>query len=131
MSLSADTEIVFEQKVVDLAHMFGWKVMGIRPAGTNKGFRTPIKYDGKGWPDLTLIHPNGHIIFAEMKRDVGSSPYTPEQAEWGETLIMCSERVNLTVPITDRRVHYAVWKPRHGDEIARLLSFGRVTEWRP
>lgn len=128
--MNTDTEIVFEQKIVELAHTFGWKVTSFRQAGgKNGGFRTPVKYDGRGWVDLTLIHPTGYVIFAEIKREKGSTT-SDWQVEWGNLLAECAEAINTAVEDTDR-VFYRLWKPRDGDEIAQMLSFGRVKEWRP
>lgn len=133
---NTDTEIQFEQKVVDLAHVFGWSAMGIRPAGgKNGGFRTPIKYDGKGWPDTTFVHRLGYIIFAEFKRERGASEYTADQKKWGHTLTLCAGAINGDVndfATTDiERIRYRLWQPRHHDQIVTELSFGRVKEWRP
>jgi hypothetical protein len=132
---NTDTEIVFEQKVVELAHLWGWKVASFRPAGTGKGWRTPVKYDGKGYPDLTMIHEKGYIIFAEMKRETGST-MSAEQKEWATVFMRCASAINdwLDEPVMPEqrdRVFYRMWRPRDGNEIVTLLSFGRVTEWTP
>lgn len=70
--------------IVDLAHLFGWQVAYFRPAQTNKGWRTPVGADGKGWPDLTLVRER--VIFAELK--VGYGKLSPEQTEWGSRLLL-------------------------------------------
>lgn len=126
---NTDTEIVFEQKVVELAHLWGWKVASFRPAGTGKGWRTPVKYDGKGYPDLTMIHPNGYIIFAEMKRETGSTT-SDDQKAWGQVLTDCAAQIGCCSSVVPP-VFYRMWRPRDGDEIVTLLSFGRVREWTP
>jgi len=105
------TESEFEQAVVGFAHMFGWEVAGFRPARTAKGWRTPVKYDGKGFPDLTLAHPDGRLIFAELK--VPPNTQTREQMRWGQIL-----------------AEYRIWVPADADQIASVLSSGRVTQWR-
>ncbi len=107
-------EIEFEQALVDLAHTFGWHVAGFRPARTSKGWRTPVKYDGKGFPDLTLAHPEHGVVFAELKADRGR--LSPEQAVWHAVLKAAGARV-------------FIWYPSDANEIAALLSGGRVTEW--
>lgn len=130
---NTDTEIVFERKLVELAHTFGWKVASFRQAGgKNGGFRTPVKYDGKGYPDLTLVHERGYIIFAELKRESGSTT-SDEQTEWGRTLFDVANNIAIRIDRDEWQpsVMYRLWKPRDGDEIARLLSFGRVTAWIP
>lgn len=124
-------EIEFEQAVVDLAHMFGWRVASFRPAGTGKGWRTPVKYDGKGYPDLTLVHPTGYIIFAEMKSDKGRT--SPDQDNWALILSACSIQIEERIdrPELIPSVRYCLWAPRNAVEIAVALSFGRVREWSP
>jgi len=34
----------------------------------------------KGWPDLTLVKPGHHIVFMELKRELGT--VEPEQVGW-------------------------------------------------
>lgn len=125
-------EIEFEKAVVDLAHMFGWRVASFRPAQTGKGWRTPVKYDGKGYPDLTLIHPTGHIVFAELKASKGAP--SPEQDAWLLLLSGCAAQINewLDEPVMPERrdrVQCFLWKPKDAKQIADVLSFGRVTDW--
>ena len=73
-----------QECVVDLAHLFGWRVAYFRPARTNKGWVTPVGADGKGWPDLTLVRER--IVYMELK--VGYGKLTPEQSEWGAALML-------------------------------------------
>ena len=108
-------EAEFEAALVDLAHTFGWAAVGFRPARTNKGWRTPVKWDGKGWPDLVLTHPKHGVIFAELK--TGRGRLSPEQTEWQTRLGDAGQRV-------------FVWRPADSDGIACLLSGGRITQWR-
>lgn len=109
------TETEFEQAVVDLAHTFGWRVAAFRPARQGQGWVTPVKYDGAGFPDLTLAHHSGMVgpLFRELK--VPPNTTTPAQKAW------------LAVLGPDARV----WTPADGDEIADTLSFGRITRWDP
>lgn len=128
------TEREFQDAVVDIAHLYGWRVFHARAAGTNKGWRTPVAYDGKGYVDLTLVHPDGYVVFAEMKSATGKM--SDDQLAWGEMLASVSEGINtwLDEPVMpDRRdrVFYRLWRPRDGDEIVTLLSFGRVRQWTP
>ena len=121
------TEIEFEKAVVELAHMFGWQVASFRPAQTGKGWRTPVKYDGKGYPDLTLIHPTGRIVFAELKAAKGRP--SPEQSDWILSLCACAIQINECLNHDGERVSCFVWKPSDAQHIADVLSFGRVTYW--
>lgn len=114
------TEIEFEKAIVELAHMFGWLVASFRPAQTGKGWRTPVKYDGKGWPDLVLIHGDGYMIFAEIKTDVGR--LSDEQKAWAAHI----ERCITNIGAYPDEVRYCLWKPKDLPEITRILSFGRA-----
>ena len=115
------TEDEFERAIVDLATLFGWFAVGHRPARTNQGWRTPFKYDGKGWPDLTLLHPErGLVVLAEVKLVAGR--LSPDQKRWAERLSQLSSNA--------ASVEYALWRPEAAGEIGRLLSFGRVADWK-
>ena len=108
------TESEFSDSVVELAHMFGWRVAAFRPARTTKGWRTAVRYDGAGYPDLSMAHPNGTIILAELKV---KAPLSDVQKVWSATLALSGV--------------YRLWRPSDGDVIVRELSFGRVLEWKP
>ena len=116
-------EADFERAVVDLAHLWDWKVAGFRPARTKQGWRTAVKYDGAGYPDLTMCQPKRRlIIFAELKSDKGY--LSDEQIVWRETITQSAWET--------ADVRYYNWKPADADEIARLLSAGRIKpgQWR-
>jgi len=81
------TEREFQQAVVQLARLMGWRVHHARPALTQRGrWLTPIQGDA-GFPDLVLCRPP-RLILAELKR-VGGKP-TPAQREWLEALQACA-----------------------------------------
>src|SRR5690606_11011151 len=106
------TEIEFERKIVDLAHLMGWKVASFRPALTKAGnWVTPVKYDGKGWPDLVLVHPGRGVLIRELKSDNGT--VSKEQHEWIETLGLAGANV-------------AVWRPSDWPRIEQILTNGRA-----
>lgn len=65
--------------VIDMAHLFGLTVAHFRPAKTERGWRTPVQADGKGYPDLTIVGPGG-VLFRELKSATGK--LSPEQAVW-------------------------------------------------
>lgn len=91
------TEAQLQAAVIDTARMFGWRVAHFRPAKTSKGWRTPVAADGKGFPDLVLVHQEtGRLIFAELKSDRGKP--TPEQEQW-----------LIALETTDAEVY--VWSP--------------------
>lgn len=105
------TEAEFTDRIVDLAHTYGWKVAHFRPARTAKGWRTPVAYDGKGWPDLVLVHPAYGVLFREVKLD--GAKLRPEQAEWLDAL-------------DDAREDVGVWRPADWQWIVEILSGGRA-----
>ena len=123
-------EIEFQDALVELAHRFGWTVFHARPSGTGKGWRTAVAYDGKGYPDLTMIHPEtGTVAFAELKAERGTA--SPDQQAWGEKLLRVQTmqaracRDEIDAPLT----RYFYWKPSDANAIATFLSFGRLKEW--
>ena len=65
--------------VIDLAHLYSWRVLHIRPARTEKGYRTPLQGDGVGWPDIFAVRDE-RIVVAELKSDRGR--VTDEQQKW-------------------------------------------------
>lgn len=100
------TERDFQQAVIELAHLGGWKVAHFRPALTKHGWRTPVSADGAGFPDLVLAKA-GQIIFRELKAAKGK--LTPDQIAWGETLHLAG-------------ADWAVWRPDMLDQIAEELT---------
>lgn len=75
------TEREFEQAVVDMPRLLRWKVAHFRPARTERGWRTPVAYDGAGWPDLVLVHLGGGWLLArELKTARGK--LSAAQEDW-------------------------------------------------
>jgi len=95
------TEAEFQRIVIDMAHLFGWRVAHFRPARTARGWRTPVAADGKGFPDLVLAKA-GRVIFAELKTDTGR--LSDDQQAWRDAL-----------------PDAVVWRPRDLDEIEFAL----------
>lgn len=121
----------FERAVVDLAHVFGWRVVGHRPLRTRDDrWVTGWKYDGEGFPDLLLLHPEqGQVVAAELK--VGRNDRTDRQELWGdwfeqttETLRGQTEASGIVGPTP---VRYFLWYPADMHEITRVLSQGKAS----
>lgn len=77
----------FQNIVVQYLNLKGWKVchFGKATVRANKSI-TPVKYQGKGYPDLTAVHPKKGLMFVEVKTDKGVvSSY---QQEWLDLLGM-------------------------------------------
>jgi hypothetical protein len=76
----AMTEAEFTDAVLEYAKITGWRSIHLRPAKTEKGCRTAVQGDGKGFPDLLLIRGD-RLVIAELKSDTGRPP-KGEQMEW-------------------------------------------------
>ncbi len=93
----------FIDQLVDMGHYCGWRVAGFRPARTNKGWRTPVIGDAKGYPDLHFYKPE-RVVVIEVK--VPPDKLSPEQQEWHDLLekIPCYEVYVLTPQDFDKAV---------------------------
>ena len=73
------TEDQLLTNVLDAARKLGWRSVHFRPAKTEKGWRTAVQGDGKGFPDLVLA--NGRrLLFVELKSERGKP--SAEQDIW-------------------------------------------------
>jgi len=78
------TEREFQNAVVKLARVYGFRVMHTRPAMMRSGrWSTPLQGD-PGWPDLVLCG-RGRVLFRELK--VGRNKLEPDQEAWRDTLV--------------------------------------------
>lgn len=98
------TEAEWQRQVIDLAHLFAWKVAHFRPAQTTKGWRTPVAADGAGWPDLVLVRDR--ILAVELKREKGKVAVA--QQEWLDALQAAGAETH-------------VWRPSDLDAVAETL----------
>lgn len=78
------SEAAFQQQVIDLAHLYGWKVASFRKVRVQRAdgsvyWETPVGADGAGWPDLVLVK-GGRILAWELK--VGTNKPSPDQLAW-------------------------------------------------
>ena len=109
------SEADLERSVVDMAHAFGWYVAGFRPARvTRKGqetWETPVKHDGKGFPDLVLVRGYSDagrgLLFVEIKAMKGT--LSRDQQIWANLIVEAGGR-------------YYCWRPSDMDEIERVLK---------
>jgi len=100
----------FQSNVIDLAHLLGWVVAHFRPARTKNGWATPVAADGKGFPDLILVHAQqGRTLAVELKADRKDAKVTAEQQAWLRRFAATSVEVD-------------VWRPADLDDIGRILS---------
>lgn len=74
------TETEFQRAVLDLAKLHHLHVAHFRPAKTAKGkWVTAVGADGVGYPDLTILGPQG-VIWRELKTETGL--IRPAQRIW-------------------------------------------------
>lgn len=99
------TEADFLNQIIELAHLYQWRVQHVRPAWSNKGWRSPIQGDS-GFPDLVLMKPP-RVILAEVKSNKGR--LSPEQRDWVTALDICPG------------VETYIWRPRMWDDIVEIL----------
>lgn len=93
----AMTEEELLQCVLDAARALSWRSAHFRPAKTERGWRTAVSGDGKGFPDLVLVHRRmGEVVYVELKRESGKT--TPEQDEWIRDLRDAGQRVYVWRP---------------------------------
>jgi len=98
----------FQQQIIDLAHIYGWRIAHFRHAWSQDGRRcmTPVQADGKGWPDLVMVKGK-RVIIAEVKSDTGKP--TPEQQEWLDAL-------------RQARMEVFLWRPKDWDTIQETIT---------
>lgn len=102
------TEAQFQQLVIDLAQLHGWRVAHFRAATLRTGRTvTPVSADGAGWPDLVLVHPVRGVLFRELKTDRGK--VRPQQQVWLDWL----EAAGMDA---------GVWRPRDWPQITATLT---------
>lgn len=77
------TENDLLEAVLSLAKLYNWKTLHIRPARTEKGWRSPVQGDGKGFPDIFAVRGDD-ILAVELKAKGGMN--TPEQEAWQRAL---------------------------------------------
>ena len=88
----------FQQQVVDLADVYGWKHF----------HNLDARGSDPGWPDLVLVRPP-QLLIVELKAERGS--LTDAQREWLQALGMCNVEVRI-------------WRPSSWPEIETTLKRG-------
>jgi hypothetical protein len=97
----------FQKQIIDLGHLYGWRIALFRPALRQSGhYSTPVGADGAGWPDLTLVKGR-RLIFAEIKAQAGVT--SPDQDIW----LDCLKQTGAAV---------FIWKPSDWDSIQKVLT---------
>jgi hypothetical protein len=104
------SEKAFQHEVIELLHLFGYRVAHFMPVMNAKGqWRTPVAADAKGFPDLVAVRPEGkrpkRMIFAELKTDKGR--ISAEQAAWLANLDAAGAETYI-------------WRPRDWNSITKI-----------
>jgi hypothetical protein len=105
-------EAELQAAVIECAQILGWRVAHFRAAKTERGWRTPVQGDGKGFPDLVLVNGRlGRVMFVELKAAAGR--VSVEQDDWLGRLMLA----------TGSNLQVAVWRPKDwiSGEIERVL----------
>lgn len=119
-----ETEAAFETWVDDTRRVGGWLATHFRPGRTAKGWRTQVTGD-TGYPDWTLVHPDGRLIIAELKSDGGRVAL--EQTVWLDVLANAARGAGT--------LHWfgvCLWRPADRPEILDVLLRGvspTATRW--
>jgi hypothetical protein len=98
------SEAQWQQVLIDTARLYRWTLCHIRPARTDRGWRTPIEGDA-GLPDLILAR-DGVVLLVEVKRQQGQT--SPAQRRWLAAL----------------GAYGRCWKPSDWNEALRTLRDG-------
>jgi hypothetical protein len=103
------SERAFQQAVIELATMTGWKVNHQLPAQNGNGRWRTFTQGHVGFPDLVLAHPTRGVIFAELKSAVGR--VSEAQRIWLDTLELAGAEAY-------------VWRPTDMPQIKTRLMKG-------
>jgi hypothetical protein len=85
--------------------LFGWRTLHVRPARTDRGWRTPLQGDGQGWPDVFAVRGT-RAVAAELKSERGR--LGPGQADWLAALEQAG-------------VETYTWRPGNWPEVEQVL----------
>jgi len=109
----AISESDFMSAVIDLGHLYGWRIAHFRPGLSQSGrYLTAVQADGAGFPDLVLVRQNNvgtaTLIILELKSQKGR--LSEAQKEWLAVL-------DKVPGVVARCARPADW-----DEIAEMLK---------
>lgn len=86
----------FQDQVIALAILYGWKVHHVRPGMTANGRWMTHVQGHSGFPDLVLAHETRGLIIAELKAEHGR--LDPAQHDWLHTLNAAGAEVYVWRP---------------------------------
>lgn len=88
-------EALWQQQVIELAHVLGWNHLHVRRS-VGKGKRWVTATNRVGWIDLLLWHPSRGFAAIELK--VKPNKATPEQLEVLAELAAAGARTMVAFP---------------------------------
>lgn len=119
--LRALSEDEFRAQVNDVARLYGWDWMFVKPLRAAGGiWKTPTFGTlGKGWPDTMFFRlRDGRILFVEFKRELGK--VEPDQERVLEYLRSLAG-MNRD-PFGSPQIEVHVWRPSDFDYIVETLA---------
>lgn len=101
----------FQQQIIDLAHLNGWRVAHFRSVRQQRMdgsvfYSTPVQADGIGFPDLLMLRDE-RMVIVELK--VENNKTSDAQDEWLDAF-------------RNAGVEVYVWWPKDWDEAVKVLS---------
>lgn len=90
------SEKELQRAIVECAQALGYTVAYFRPAMTNRGYRTPVGGDGKGFPDLVIVG-HGRTLFRELKSYIGK--LRADQKHWAHVLTTAGADWGVWTPV--------------------------------
>lgn len=93
--MTEPTHVEWQDQVVQLAHLLGWRHLHVRRT-RGKGGHWTTSTNVKGWPDLFLWHPRHGFAAVELK--VGKDKVRSDQAEVLVSLAVAGARTLVAYP---------------------------------
>lgn len=101
-----ETEAQWQRVVTDLAAHLGWSWMHMRPARTERGWRTPVSGPlGAGFPDLLLVRER--VVYIELKSDRGR---------------LSEEQLAVLAALDRAGAEAYCWRPRDFEQVRAVLE---------
>ena len=102
------TEAGFMNECFVVAKLHGWTVAHFGASQNPSGnWLTPVRFNAKGYPDLTLAHPRLGVMFRELK--TGANDLSKDQRAWIDLLYKAGANA-------------AVWRPEDWPRIVSELK---------
>jgi hypothetical protein len=109
-----------QKGLIDAAHIGGWICAHFRPARSKRGWVTPVSADGKGFPDLILVHlEHGYMAVLEVKG--AGDTLKQEQERWLAAFRPLEDTGRVAVDV--------VTSKNYDDWLHRLISARRSATW--